>query len=57
MAGGLILTVGDSPEPIEFSLKQAAADHACFLCTRHSRMHLDRILASAGLPPSPALYP
>jgi len=50
--GGLILTVGDSPEPIEFSLKQATPIYACFLCTPQSRTHLDRIVAGAGLMPS-----
>lgn len=52
MAGGLILTVGDSPEPIENSLKDRAPDYVCFLCTPQSRTHLDRIVAGAGLTPS-----
>jgi CRISPR-associated protein (TIGR02710 family) len=52
MPGGLILTVGDSPEPIEFSLKDRAPDYVCFLCTPQSRTHLDRIVAGACLTPS-----
>lgn len=49
MPGGIILTVGDSPEPIEFSLRNLAPDYVCFLCTPQSRAHLDRIVASVNL--------
>jgi hypothetical protein len=52
MSRGLILTVGESPEPIEFSLKQATPTYVCFLCTQQSRGHLDRVVTMADLAPS-----
>ena len=52
MSRGLILTVGDSPEPLEFSLRHTKPVYVCFLCTAQSRSHLDRIVAAGGLTPS-----
>lgn len=49
---GVILTVGNSPEPLILTINGVKPERAHFLCTRESERHLDRIIEETELAPS-----
>lgn len=49
---GMILTVGNSPEPLILTINGVRPEQAHFLCTRESERHLDRIIEETKLTPS-----
>jgi CRISPR-associated protein (TIGR02710 family) len=49
---GVILTVGNSPEPLILTINGLKPERAHFICTRESERHLDRIVEETKLAPS-----